>query len=194
MFLSAVLFVLFLAGCWLYCLTDAALTPAAEFTGLRKPVWIAVIAATFILGSTAWVIVRWSRRTRRRRAAAAGHAITGFDPRHVRRHPDHPATTPGGLSAAEALARHPASRPGNRTGPGVPIGPDDDPEFLRMLDRLISGTSDQGELSPVLTVSLHERRLAARRPTRPEKVRTWVQLFEPGPLASSWPPHWPRAG
>jgi len=40
MFLSAVLFVLFLAGCWLYCLTDAALTPAAQFPGLRKPVWI----------------------------------------------------------------------------------------------------------------------------------------------------------
>jgi hypothetical protein len=38
MFLSGVLFVLFLAGCWLYCLTDAALTPAAEFRRFHKRV------------------------------------------------------------------------------------------------------------------------------------------------------------
>ena len=49
MFLSGVLFILFLAGCWLYCLTDAARTPAAEFSGLPKRSWIAVIAVTFIL-------------------------------------------------------------------------------------------------------------------------------------------------
>ena len=58
MFLSGVLFVLFLAGCWLYCLTDAALTPAAEFPGMRKPVWITAIALTFIVGAIAWVIAR----------------------------------------------------------------------------------------------------------------------------------------
>ncbi len=40
MLLSGVLFVLFLAGCWLYCLTDAALTPAEEFPGWRKRTWL----------------------------------------------------------------------------------------------------------------------------------------------------------
>jgi hypothetical protein len=36
-------------------------------------------------------------------------------------------------------------------GRTVPIGPDDDPEFLRMLDRLISGSSDSTELSAIPT-------------------------------------------
>jgi hypothetical protein len=141
MFLSAVLFVLFVAGCWLYCLADAVLTPAAECPGLRKPVWITAIAVTFILGAIAWVIARKWWRTRHR--------------------PLRPA-------AAEALARHPASQSRNMPGRAAPIGPDDDPEFLLMLDRLISGTSDSSELSTIPRA---------------------------GTLApSSWPPRWPEAG
>jgi hypothetical protein len=124
MFLSAVLFVLFMAGCWLYCLTDAALTPAAEFPGLPKPVWIAVIAVTFVLGAVAWMIARKLWRPRFR-----------------------PLTPADEYLAAEALARHPASRTGGHPGPSALVGPDDDPEFLRMLDRLISGGFDSSELS-----------------------------------------------
>lgn len=108
MFLSGVLFVLFLAGCWLYCLTDAALTPAAEFKVLRKPAWIALIAVTFILGALAWVIVRHRKR---------------------------PARALDRFLAAEAVARHPASR-ARQADPHYrpyPVGPDDDPEFLRLL-------------------------------------------------------------
>jgi len=146
MFLSAVLFVLFLAGCWLYCLTDAALTPAAEFPGLRKPVWIAVIAVTFILGAIAWFIARKLWRIRYWPAVPAGPAGAGSDAAPARRYPDHPAAAPDGHGAAEALARHPASRSRNAPRRTAPIGPDDDPEFLRMLDRLISGSSDPTEL------------------------------------------------
>lgn len=120
MFLSGVLVVLFLAGCWLYCLTDAALTPVSQFPGLRKQAWIAVIALTFILGAIAWAIARYLTRRRTR-------AVNLF-------------------LAAEALARHPASRA--RPARSSPIGPDDDSEFLHMLDRLISGSSDPGELLP----------------------------------------------
>ena len=40
MLLSGVLFVLFLAGCWVYCLTDAALTPTEAFPGWRKRTWV----------------------------------------------------------------------------------------------------------------------------------------------------------
>ncbi len=108
MFPSGVLFVAFLAGCWLYCLTDAALTPAAEFRALRKPAWIALIAVTFVLGAIAWVIAR-----HRRRPARALHLFL----------------------AAEAVARHPASR-ARQADPyyrPYPAGPDDDPEFLQML-------------------------------------------------------------
>jgi hypothetical protein len=125
MFLSVVLSVLFMAGCWLYCLADAALTPAAEFTGLRKRGWIAVIAVTFTVGATAWMLTRPARRARARsRAQAARQATT---------------------AATAALERHPASQARKQPRRTAPIGPDDDPEFLRMLDRLISGTPDPGE-------------------------------------------------
>jgi hypothetical protein len=143
MFLSVVLFVLFVAGCWLYCLTDAALTPAAEFRGLPKAAWIALIAVTFVPGAIAWAVCRLSWRARRRpQPAAAAPERAEFDAPNVRWDPPYAAATADGFLAAESLTRHPASGPSRRTGP---VGPDDDPEFLRMLDRLISGTSDPNE-------------------------------------------------
>src|SRR5215472_7912475 len=64
MLLSGVLFVLFLDGCWLYCLADAALTPADEFPGLSKITWLCIIVATFIVGAIAWLIARRSWRAK----------------------------------------------------------------------------------------------------------------------------------
>ena len=123
MFLSVVLFVLFMAGCWLYCLIDAALTPAAEFPWLSKRTWIALIAVTLTLGALAWMAARSVRRARPRPRMAA----------------EHPAM------AGLARERHPAGRPRKPAVPPRPIGPDDDLEFLRMLGRLIHGGPDQGE-------------------------------------------------
>ena len=137
MFLSAVLFVLFLAGCWLYCLTDAALTPEADFPGLRKRTWIAVIAVTFILGAIAWFITRGRRRSMHWPLNSAGQAaVIAYDAGNARWYPDRPPT-----AYEEALARHPASRAKRADGLGrtAPIGPDDDPEFLRQLSERIRG-------------------------------------------------------
>jgi hypothetical protein len=140
MLLSAVLFVLFLAGCWLYCLIDAALTPAAEFRGLRKNAWIYTIAATFVVGAFAWLIARRSRRTKSwvttqaRPGAVAGADFSSYA---------------SWTAADTALARHPAGRslPSPDSHGTVPTGPDDDEDFLRQLDHRIRGTSaDPGEL------------------------------------------------
>jgi len=186
MFLSAVLFVLFLAGCWLYCLTDAVLTPAAEFPGLRKPVWIAVIAMTFILGAIAWYVTRKLWRIRYWPTSPAGPAGAGSDAAPARPYPDYSATAPTGYSVAEALARHPASQSRNVPGRTVPIGPDDDPEFLRMLDRLISGSSDPTELSddPYRFVTFsrlrHGDRSDLRRCARGWKHSSWNYWRRPG--------------
>jgi hypothetical protein len=142
MLLSAVLFVLFLAGCWLYCLIDAALTPAAEFRGLRKNAWIYTIAATFVVGAFAWLIARRSRRTKSwvttqaRPGAVAGADFSSYA---------------SWTAADTALARHPAGRslPSPDSHGTVPTGPDDDEDFLRQLDHRIRGTSaDPGELPP----------------------------------------------
>jgi hypothetical protein len=124
MLLSGVLFVLFLAGFWLYCLTDAALTPPAP--GWPKRAWVTFIAATFIIGAIAWVIAR--------RRARGGHW-----PRSAAHHqPFRDADWP---PMAAAIARHPATRSVQAERPVwvAPKGPDDDPEFLSHLDRLIHG-------------------------------------------------------
>jgi hypothetical protein len=137
MLLAGVLFVLFLAGCWIYCLTDAALTPAAEFRGLSKSAWIYIIAATFVVGAFAWLIARRSWRTKSWVTAQTGPGrVAGAD-----------FSRYSTWTAEDiAIARHPAGR--SRRAPGdVPKGPDDDEEFLRQLDHRIRGTSaDPGEL------------------------------------------------
>src|SRR6266700_3966979 len=102
MLLSGTLFALFMMGFWLYCLTDAILTPTAECRGMAKP---------------------------HLDDPADGHFRTGQ-----------------WTDADEAVARHPAGRArAAGTGRTAPKGPDDDPEFLRALDRAIRGNSQAGE-------------------------------------------------
>lgn len=118
MMLTGVLFVLFLGGCWLYCLTDAALTPAIAYRGrLSKAAWVSIITTTFVLGAVAWLIAQ----TFRERSWAYASPL------------DWPA-------AEAALARHPATR--SQQGRPPVKGPDDDPEFLRTLDHIIRGPRD----------------------------------------------------
>jgi len=134
MLLSGALLALFMMGFWLYCLTDAILTPAAECRGLRKPAWIVVITLTFIGGAVAWLIVREPLRHPASSPAPAPPAHDAGD-RYFR----------GGqwTGADEAVARHPAGR-ARTPGTTASKGPDDDPEFLRALDRAIRGNSQAG--------------------------------------------------
>ena len=139
MLLSGALLALFMMGFWLYCLTDAILTPAAEFRGMSKPAWIAVIALTFIGGAVAWLIVREpivkeSLRSPDASLASAPHPDDAGD-RYFR--------SGRWTDADAAVARHPAGR-ARIPGATAPRGPDDDPEFLRALDRAIRGNSQAG--------------------------------------------------
>jgi hypothetical protein len=125
MLLSAALFALFMTGFWLYCLTDAILTPAAEYRGLSKRAWLTVIAVTFIGGAFAWLVVR-------RRNGDSARVVTSM--------PRRDEGEVGSLcwtGADDAAARHPAGRGRVIDHLGVPKGPDDDPEFLRALGRAI---------------------------------------------------------
>jgi len=122
MLLSGALVALFMTGFWLYCLTDAILTPACECRGLPKQAWIAVIAVTFVGGAFAWLLVR--RQVRDQVWTAADDAAA--------RHP-----------AGRAKAADPQPAPGGPTGPTgstgskAAKGPDDDLDFLRVLEQAI---------------------------------------------------------
>ena len=139
MLLSGVLFVLFLAGCWLYCLTDAALTPAEEFPGWRKRTWLVVIAVTLIAGAIAWLIARRNWRPEDQWPSSATHLIVidRDNPNVVWLSPWTPQNP-----ADAAQARHPSSRSMRPEDSGgvAPKGPDDDPEFLRPLAERNHGT------------------------------------------------------
>jgi hypothetical protein len=134
MLLAGALLALFMMGFWLYCLTDAILTPASECRGMPKPAWIAVITLTFIGGAVAWLIVREPSC----RPASSFAALA---------HPDDPGDryfrSGRWTGADDAVARHPAGR-ARTSATTAPPGPDDDPEFLRALDRAIRGGSQAG--------------------------------------------------
>ncbi len=141
MLLFGALLALFMTGFWLYCLTDAILTPASECRGMSKSAWIVVITMTFIGGAIAWLIVR--QPVRSSSALLTPMPCLGQD------EPDDPGDdfrTGRWTDADEAVARHPAGRARVAdAGQGTPKGPDDDPEFLRALDRVIRGNSQAGE-------------------------------------------------
>jgi hypothetical protein len=144
MLLSGALFALFMMGFWLYCLTDAILTPAPECRGLPKPAWVVVITVTFIGGAIAWLIVRQPVRSPASGSPSPPMPAGDGDP-------DSSADGAGFLTGRwtaedDAVARHPAGRA--RTADGAhpaPKGPDDDPAFLRALDRVIRGNFQAGE-------------------------------------------------
>src|SRR5208282_4466697 len=142
MLLSGALFGLFMTGFWLYCLTDPILTPASECRGLPKPAWIVVITVTFIGGAIAWLIVRQPVRSSSRMLAP----MPRWDPDRAGDLGDDYFRTERWTDQDEAVARHPAGRARMAdTGRAAPKGPDDDPEFLRALDRAIRGNSQAGE-------------------------------------------------
>lgn len=130
MLLSGALFALFMTGFWLYCLTDAVLTPESECPGMRKRTWVAVIAVTFVCGAIAWLVA----------SRMAGGSARGW-----RGDRDASFRAWQWTDADDAVARHPAGR-ARQAEPGrSPKGPDDDLEFLRALDRAIRGNSQAGE-------------------------------------------------
>ena len=144
MFLSGALFALFLTGCWLYCLTDAILTPAPEVRGLSKRTWVTVVAVTFIGGAFAWLIARRPARgsaPMRSVPMLAGPMLAGpmlaSVPDGAAAGDDDDLEGEQWTAADDAAARHPAGRA--RSDQQVPKGPDDDQDFLRELDRTIRG-------------------------------------------------------
>jgi hypothetical protein len=93
---------------------------------------------TFIGGAIAWLIMRWSVRS------SSARLLTPTPPRD----PDDEGSflSERWTDADDAVARHPAGRARiTDASPAAPKGPDDDLDFLRMLDRVIRGNFQAGE-------------------------------------------------
>jgi hypothetical protein len=118
------LFAVLSTGVWLYCLVDIVLTPRPGCRHLPKFTWLAITALIPGLGAAAWLLLGRPFTRPRHQLRPAGH-------RGARRR------SHASLRAELARSRHPAGR-------GRVTGPDDDPEFLRLLDHVIRGGSDHG--------------------------------------------------
>ncbi len=109
---------------------------------MPKRAWIAIIVLTFIGGAIAWLIVRPPTRD----SSAPLAATPRWDLDRPDDSDDGYFRTGRRTDADDAVARHPAGRARvTETTPSVPKGPDDDPEFLRALDRAIHGNSQAGD-------------------------------------------------
>jgi hypothetical protein len=130
-----VLLVLFVAGVWVYCLIDVIMTPQTELRSLTTMSWAVLVTVLPVAGAVAWLLT--GRRARGRRAPMVPRHLAGtsrIGPQEaIRRHPSGRATEPGAASRPQGQPVCPAA------GGAGPVGPDDDPEFLRELDRRLRG-------------------------------------------------------
>lgn len=98
---------------WVYAFFDALTTPAQEARNLPKVLWLVVIALFMPVGSILWLFLGRPRRSAPVQSDASSPvqavSVDDLDPSDFAKPSDSPH----------------------------PLGPDDDPEFLRRLDRRI---------------------------------------------------------
>jgi hypothetical protein len=152
MLLLGALLVLLAVGLWMYGLIDVVLTPGSDCRNLRKGAWLAIAGLLFIPGAAAWL---WFGRphTARGRYRTKTAADTPW--------PFGQPYDPVAMDAEAALRRHPAGRArqdwivevvqgdvgeeaDDESPSPQPVGPDDDPEFLLYLDRVIRDIREAG--------------------------------------------------
>jgi hypothetical protein len=117
---------LLIFGFLLYCLLDVVLTSEDAIRNLPKLVWLVLVLLVPILGGVAWIVAG--------RPAAHGRAPGG----------DRSATRPGPGRHPSGHGRttSPSARPGSTRRPRAPLGPDDDPEFIKQLERRLRGPGE----------------------------------------------------
>lgn len=115
MFVLAAVLVLVALGVWLFCLFEVLSTDEDDVRHLPKFVWFLIVLFGFDLGAIAWLLFG-----RRRGVVRAG--VSAWPPEF--------------LTSSDG-----DQRPGRPSGP-APLGPDDDPEFLRQLDHRLRGEDD----------------------------------------------------
>ncbi|GAB3725498.1 PLD nuclease N-terminal domain-containing protein [Nocardiopsis nanhaiensis] len=98
---------------WVYAFFDALTSPAQEIRNLPKVLWLVVIALFMPVGSILWLFLGRPRQP---------SAVQGDAP------------SPAQAASADDLDPSDFAQPSDSPHP---LGPDDDPEFLRHLKRRI---------------------------------------------------------
>jgi hypothetical protein len=152
MLLLGALLVLLAVGLWMYGLIDVVLTPGSDCRNLRKGAWLAITGLLFVPGAAAWL---WFGRPHTADGRYGTRAAT--DPLWPYGQPFDPV----GMDADAARRRHPAGQArqdwivevvrgdvgdevSDESQSPRPVGPDDDPEFLLYLDRVVRDIREAG--------------------------------------------------
>jgi hypothetical protein len=132
MLFIGMLFALLTVGFVMPCLIDALRTPPFAIRSLSKQTWVLLILLLSVIGAAAWLIA--GRPDGRWHVPVMPHldGLQGIRQQEALRR--HPAGRHGGLGLEEVLAGQ-----DGRRGLLRPLGPDDDIDFLRELDRRIRG-------------------------------------------------------
>lgn len=118
-------------GVWVFSVIDVIGTPADAVKVVPKPIWLIVLIVFFFLGSVCWFLFGRPR---------VAHGYDGYERRAASDHPAFGGRGPWGTErAAGGRTRPGVSRTGMRRQAVRPVGPDDDPEFLRELANRIRG-------------------------------------------------------
>ena len=151
MLLLGALLALLAAGLWMYALIDVLLTPGRECRRPGKAAWIAITGLLFLPGAIAWLLRGRPSVPGRYRPRPAPGSLWLSAGRHeppaidadaaLRRHPAGRAREDW---TAEAALRELAGEPQEGADLLWPAGPDDDPDFLRYLDRVIRDIREAG--------------------------------------------------
>lgn len=153
MLLLGVLAALLAAGLWMYALIDILLTPAADCRRLGKAAWLVIAGLLLVPGALAWLALG-------RPYTTLSRYLPGRGPRGPWVYRQRADLV--GPDAEAALRRHPAGRARQELAdelyfqdmldapdPGAeavawPTGPDDDPDFLSYLDRVVREIREAG--------------------------------------------------
>jgi hypothetical protein len=115
MLVLAAVLILVALGIWLFCLFEVLSTSEGDIRRLPKFVWFLIVLLGFDLGAIAWLLFG-----RRRGFVTAD--VTAWPPEFL---------TSADDDAQQSSHKNP--------GRPAPMGPDDDPEFMRRLDRRLRG-------------------------------------------------------
>ncbi|EFC82671.1 PLD nuclease N-terminal domain-containing protein [Parafrankia sp. EUN1f] len=122
-------------GVWAFSVIDVIGTPAQAVRVVPKPIWLIALIVFFFFGSVCWFLFGRPR---------AAYGVPGYERHRASDHPAFGGRGPWGTERRTAgYSRSGLSRAEMRRQSIRPVGPDDDPEFLRELsDRIRGGDTE----------------------------------------------------